>query len=281
MDKNLKKKICFIISPIGKENSDVRRAADGLINSVIKPTLENLDFEVIAPHEIDNPGSITTQVIKHLLNADIVIANLTTLNPNVMYELAVRHCKRLPIVCVVENGTLLPFDIATERTIFFNNDMAGVIDLRNKLSKMVTEAMNEKDPDNPIYRVVESQIMQEVAISKNEDIQSFILERIEGLSAQVSRLNSSSNGNANRRFSTNDEHRTLLELKIIAKEFNEKIDKEIIEKLVQCPGIRRISNIDNNIKSNPVYNVQIETEKLDDFVAQMSNKGLKFEYNIK
>ncbi|MBK9403542.1 MAG: hypothetical protein IPN57_03240 [Ignavibacteria bacterium] len=184
----LKNKVCFVISPLGKDNSETRRAADGLINSVIKPTLAELDFEVIAPHEIDNPGSITTQVIKHLLNADLVVANLTELNPNVMYELAVRHAKRLPVVSVVENGTVLPFDIATERTIFFENDMNGVLELNTKLKKTVTEAMLETEPDNPIYRVIKSQIIQEVASAKNDDVQSYILNRLEEMSLQMNRI---------------------------------------------------------------------------------------------
>lgn len=184
----MSKRTCFIISPLGKDNSETRRAADGLINSVIKPLLSELDFNVIAPHEIDNPGSITTQVIKHLLNADLVIANLTELNPNVMYELAVRHAKRLPVVSVVQNGTILPFDIATERTIFFDNDMAGVIELKVKLQKMVQEAVQETEPDNPIYRVVKSQIMQEVVSAKSDDVQSYILNRLEEMSSQMNRI---------------------------------------------------------------------------------------------
>lgn len=190
MEKKIltKNKVCFVISPLGKDNSETRRAADGLINSVIKPTLTELNFEVIAPHEIDNPGSITTQVIKHLLNADLVIANLTELNPNVMYELAVRHAKRVPVVSVVENGTVLPFDIATERTIFFENDMNGVLELKIKLKKTVTEAMLETEPDNPIYRVIKSQIIQEVASAKSDDVQSYILNRLEEMSLQMNRI---------------------------------------------------------------------------------------------
>lgn len=180
------KKSCFIISPLGSEDSETRRKADGLITSVIRPILTQLEFDVIAPHEIDTPGSITRQVIQHLLEDDLVIANLTELNPNVMYELAVRHAKRLPVVCVIEKGTKLPFDIATERTIYYDNDMMGVELLKPKLKKAIQEASSEKEPDNPIYRVVKDSIMRKVA--ESDDTQSYMLKRLDEISLQVSRL---------------------------------------------------------------------------------------------
>lgn len=186
VNNNTTIKTCFIISPLGSEKSDTRRKADGLISSVIKPVLSNLEFNAIAPHEIDTPGSITRQVIQHLLEDDLVIANLTELNPNVMYELAVRHAKRLPVICLVENGTVLPFDIATERTLFYDNDMAGVEVLKPKLEKAINEAINEEEPDNPIYRVVRDNIMREVAVK--DDAQSYVLSRLDDISNQLSRI---------------------------------------------------------------------------------------------
>lgn len=160
IETNAVEKKCFIISPFGHEGSDVRRKAEGLIESVIKPVLTELGFNAISSLDISKPGSITNQVIEHLLNDDLVIANLSGLNPNVMYELAVRHAKRLPVIAVVENGTSLPFDIAQERTIFYDDDMKGVTSLKPALSKAVIDAINEKEPDNPIYRVIQQSIIQ-------------------------------------------------------------------------------------------------------------------------
>ena len=193
MPKKNESKCCFIISPLGSDESETRRKADGLINSVIKPILTEVGYNVVAPHEIDTPGSITRQVIKHLLEDELVIANLTELNPNVMYELAVRHAKRLPVICLVERGTKLPFDIATERTIFYDNDMAGVELLKPKLQKAITESMVEKEPDNPIYRVVSDSIMREVTAQDNA--QSYILSRLDEITFQINRLHySNDNG---------------------------------------------------------------------------------------
>lgn len=179
-------KKCFIATPLGTDSSDTRRKADGVINSVLKPVLMDLGYRAIAPHEIDNPGSITQQVIGHLLKAELVIVNLTELNPNVMYELAVRHASRLPVVCIAEKGTKLPFDVAAERIIFYDNDMAGVEILKPLLRSAIETASKENKPDNPIYRAQENFKMQEV-IAK-DDAQSYIVDKLEDIQRRLSSI---------------------------------------------------------------------------------------------
>ncbi len=169
-------KKCFIITPIGSEDSKIRRHTDGLISSTLRPALEELNFSVVAAHEISDPGSITRQVIEHILKDDLVITNLTELNPNVMYELGVRHATRLPLVVIAREDTQLPFDVSDERTIFFTDDMLGVEELKPQLKAMVEKAMEDKKPDNPVYRVVESEVIK--AATTDKDGMSFLIDRI-------------------------------------------------------------------------------------------------------
>jgi hypothetical protein len=166
----------FVISPIGSTDSVIRRSADGLIQAVIRPVLEKQQLRIVVAHEIAEPGSITHQVIQHLLNANMVIANLTGLNPNVMYELAVRHAAKLPVVIIAEEGTVLPFDIADERTIFYMNDMAGVEELKPRLEQSVAEALVSTEVTNPIYRVITTNVLRDMKV--NTDMDRFVLDQL-------------------------------------------------------------------------------------------------------
>ena len=182
------KKICFVITPIGKDGTDVRRSADGLIDAEIEPVCKSLGLDMYVAHRIDTPGSITGQIIEHILTDDLVLANLTTLNPNVMYELAARHAARLPIVSLAVEGTVLPFDISDERTIFYVDDMAGVKKLIPALEKMAKEALMDGQPDNPVYRAAKNKVMKD--LEPQNDMQSYILERMDRFESLLQSQNS-------------------------------------------------------------------------------------------
>jgi hypothetical protein len=105
-----------------------------------------------------------------------VVANLTGLNPNVMYELALRHSARLPVVIIAERGTNLPFDVQDERSVFFTNDMHGVEDLRPALEAAAQAAVEGGMPDNPVSRVTQTKLIKDTLTESDPD--KFIVEQL-------------------------------------------------------------------------------------------------------
>lgn len=182
-------KKCFIITPIGSSDSSIRRSADGLINTVLRPLLEE-DFgfeDIVAAHEINASGSINNQIMKRVIYDDLVIANLTGVNPNVMYEIAVRHSSLKPIIHICEKGTKLPFDIVDQRTLFYENDMQGVVELRLALANMVRETLRDDNFfDNPVYNATQSKILIESVTGKpDKNLEKYLIEKFESLESKL------------------------------------------------------------------------------------------------
>ncbi|MFT8753071.1 MAG: hypothetical protein ABF750_08135 [Oenococcus oeni] len=138
-DASDKAKNVFIITPIGENDSKERIEAQGLIHAVIMPVLKeyNPNIEISDPTDSVSVGSITSEIIKKIVNSDLVIANLTFLNPNVMYELAIRHSANKPVVILVNQSITpkLPFDIKDQRVINYANNFYKLDELKETLKK--------------------------------------------------------------------------------------------------------------------------------------------------
>ena len=113
-------KSCFVISPIGKRGSETRRHADQVYNHIISPVTEKLGISPERADRIEQSGKIDEQIFERLLSADVVIADLSKHNPNVFYELAIRHVTRKPCLHLVSESDGIPFDVHSFRAIFFD-----------------------------------------------------------------------------------------------------------------------------------------------------------------
>lgn len=182
--------LCFLITPIGETGTDTRRGSEGLLRAVIRPVLEELGYRVEVAHEIAAPGNINDQVIRRIVDAELVVANLTDLNPNVMYELGIRHCINRPcIILKARDGVRLPFDVATERTLFYTDDFMGVEELRPDFKEMCVAAV-ESPEDSPVVRVTKDALFESKA--PEGSLEKHILEEMRDLRNLISNKMSSS-----------------------------------------------------------------------------------------
>lgn len=114
---------CFVISPIGQPNTEVRQKADMLFKYVIKPAMAVFpEFKTMRADHKYEVASIVESMISDLQQSELCIINMTDLNPNVMYELGRRHETGKPFILLIEQEQLgrLPFDTATLKTIGYD-----------------------------------------------------------------------------------------------------------------------------------------------------------------
>jgi hypothetical protein len=144
-------RICFYISPIGEEGSEQRNHADLFLGSIVEPALEEFGLKVVRADKIGKPGMITAQIIEYILKSKVVIADLSFHNPNVFYELSLRHVCRMPTVQIIRKADKIPFDLDQFRTIQVDttNIYSMIPNLQTYKAEIATQVrMALKDPDS-------------------------------------------------------------------------------------------------------------------------------------
>ena len=111
------------------------------VGRIFEPATAMFGLSPIRADRISATGEIPDQIFEYLRDADIVIADLSHANPNVMYELGLRHSRPGITIQVGEYG-LLPFDV-TIRTIQFNRTTAGLIGARDDLIVALRTALTD------------------------------------------------------------------------------------------------------------------------------------------
>jgi len=179
-----KKPLCFVIGPIGHPGTDDRRHADMLLNAVIREALQADSFGYIIKRadEDSEPGMINDKIIHDIINAELVVADLTNLNPNAFYELGIRHAAMKPTIHIAKMGTKLPFDNFNYRTIFVDvTDWHDIIACRSKLSEMAL-AIKQEDFQitNPITQA-QARFEMRVSSDSRDQMVSSVEERMAAL----------------------------------------------------------------------------------------------------
>lgn len=148
---SISKKSCFVVSEFGADDAS-RIERKQALKHLVKKVLEPMGYEVKRADDIDDLGQITHQIIERLLDDDLVVADLTGLNPNVFYELAVRHAIRKPVVTLMTHGQTIPFDLKDVRTVFYDlRDPDKLEYAQNELEqKVLAIEASDEEVRNPI-----------------------------------------------------------------------------------------------------------------------------------
>jgi hypothetical protein len=150
-------KMCFVITPIGDDDSEQRKHADLILKNVIEPLMEEFQLVAKRADQIDRAGIITQQVFECVAKARVCIADLSFSNANAFYELGIRHMCKVPTIQLIRKGDKIPFDVSQGRTIKIDmKDVYSVIDSIESGKRELREHLRHvlsadyKGEDNPV-----------------------------------------------------------------------------------------------------------------------------------
>ena len=151
---------CFVVMAISDQKyDDVEITSEQLkdnYENVIKQAILNARprMNIFRADECAVPGTITTDILTHLMYDEFVIADLTFPNPNVYYELGLRHCFKAGTILLknADYKIKAPFDISHQRYIEYECTPKGIQDLTKQLKEYFT--WYEKNPTKPDNQVL-------------------------------------------------------------------------------------------------------------------------------
>lgn len=151
---------CFVIMPIGTQTignvtiteEKLREKYDYIIKNAILKAVPGI--KVLRADEELNPGSISNDIFTKLMHSQYVIADITYPNPNVFYELGIRHAIRPGTILIREKVDFsIPFDISHLRYIEYTQEPSGMENLASQLKRSFE--FYERNPGKPDNQFLE------------------------------------------------------------------------------------------------------------------------------
>jgi tetratricopeptide (TPR) repeat protein len=154
--------LCFVLMPFGKKTDAAGRVTnfDSVYQKIIAPAVEQAGLEPIRADDEKIGGTIHKPMFERLMLCHYAVADITGANPNVFYELGIRHALRpRSTVILFVAGTVIPFDVALVRGIPYRTDGAGEpIDAQASIEAIAAQlrtARQDPHDDSPIFQLVD------------------------------------------------------------------------------------------------------------------------------
>lgn len=149
---------CFMAMPISTRPNEAETYGDEshwahVMESLFVVAIEAAGFRPIRPIA-QGSHLIHGSIIRHLSQADLVLCDLSTHNPNVFFELGVRTSLNLPIALVRDEHTDLPFDTAGINTHRYDSNLRGweIVAQQSALAQHIRDSVSSCSGANPLWR---------------------------------------------------------------------------------------------------------------------------------
>lgn len=117
---------------------------DDVFERFIKLSLSEAGFDVFRAKDIMSQQSILRDIVESLRNSDIVVADLTSSNPNVYYELGIAHGCSRPVILLTQEIDDIPFDLRPYRVVQYSTHFARIGEARQQLTELARAALSGK-----------------------------------------------------------------------------------------------------------------------------------------
>ena len=172
-------KRCFVVMGYGVRpdlSSGKKIDLDRVYKEIIKPVVTGCGYECIRGDEVLDSGLIDESMYYGILESDLVVADISTLNSNAIYELGVRHgVRRFHTIIMMETGDKFFFDLNHNRTLTYTYHRkkesfnTEAIIVRERLEKIIKAIECEEQVDSPLYKFVNDlQEPQRAETAKNK-----------------------------------------------------------------------------------------------------------------
>jgi hypothetical protein len=160
-DKSAKKR-CFVVMGFG-EKTDFQSNPQRVLNLnktfeyIIQPAVEESGLQCIRADAIIHSTVIDKPMYEQLLDADLVIADLSTSNANAIYELGVRHALRPHTTIVMaESNFAFPFDLSHLSILKYEHlgkeiGYGEVLRVKEELKKKIAQLVDQVEVDSPVF----------------------------------------------------------------------------------------------------------------------------------
>jgi tetratricopeptide (TPR) repeat protein len=169
---------CFVVMPFGvkprNDGTDRTYNFDKVYRVIIQRAISNVKMQPLRADETEGSRIVHADMFKDLRDRPVVLVDLSLLNPNVLYELGIRHVmSSTGTVLMANEETIkkLPFDIALSRTISYRYDgefldWDEVERVIPQLQAAIEEA-RRGTPDSPVYAFLE-QVLSPSSVKKDD-----------------------------------------------------------------------------------------------------------------
>lgn len=215
---SINKEDCFVIMPISDQEGYPAGHFTYIYEQIVKPAIIEAGYTPFRVDEDMLSTDIMIKIIKSIKECPMAVCDLSSRNPNVLYELGIRQAYDKPVVLIKDNTTKKIFDVGGLNTIEYNSNRLyeNVIEAREQITKAIIATKKQNGTESTLMKLLQIQEANTKEISGNDENTTNQLLRV--LSSQINELKKSDND-------FNDSYISLSKRGLLASKTEELMDR--------------------------------------------------------